>query len=214
MNTPNSQRKPGKRRIMVQIWGRLADAIQREFNRLHIKRDAYLNALFEREIEALDREVQFKNSEEVRTRLREVKLPDRKKQTIELDDAVIERMEVVLHTKNIPRDSFINRVLFFLVATRPMIERLDIGYSDSEDGFFKPVDDARHALHDPFRRYREANDGRFYTIACFHEASFGPRGPNLFPLNTAISEEDWAMFNAAALDFELIFEDAVEPAHA
>lgn len=217
MDIANQQRKPGKRRIMVQIWGQLADAIKRGFNKLHIKRDGYLNELLKAEIEALDREVTFRNSDAVRARLQEVKLPNRTKQTIELDDAVIERMEAVLSAKNIPRDSFINRVLFFLVAPKHMIDRLGMDYEgSSDDGPLKPLDEAQSTLHNPFRRYRDANNGRFYTIACFNEASFGPAGPNLFALNTAIADEDWARFNAEPLQFDggLIFEDDVGVTHA
>lgn len=217
MKITNHQRKPGKRRIMVQIWRQLAEAVKRGFDRLHIKRDGYLNEIFKAEIEALDREVTFRNSDAVRARLQEVKLPNRVPQTIELDDAVIERMDTVLRAKNIPRDSFINRVLFFLVAPKHMIDRLCMDYEgNGDDGPLKPLDEAQSTLHNPFRRYRDANNGQFYTIACFHEASFGPAGPNLFALNTAISDEDWARFNAEPLQFDggLIFEDAVGVTHA
>ena len=44
-------RKPGKKRIMVQVWGTLAQAIDRDLKALHLKRDGYLNDLFTREID-------------------------------------------------------------------------------------------------------------------------------------------------------------------
>ena len=58
-----------------------------------------------------------------------------------------------------------------------------------------PVDDRVGFLYDPFFHIREANDQRFYTIACFFDGAFGTKGPNLFALNTAISADDWAGFN-------------------
>jgi hypothetical protein len=195
MDTPTNTRKPGKRRIMVQLWGTLAKAIDRDFKKLHIKRDRYLNDLFAAEIEELDREVNFRNSDEVRARLQEHKLPNREKLTIELDQEVIDRIDQVLRAKNIPRDSFVNRVLFFLVAKEPMLDRLDIAYERKGEVAAKPLADAMGFLYNPFFHIREANDGRFYTLACFYESVFGIQGPNLFAMNTAISEQDWASFN-------------------
>lgn len=197
MNTkrPTTTRKPGKRRIMVQLWDKLDTSIERNFKKLNIKRDRYLNDLFASEIEALDKEVTFTNSAEVRARIQEQKLPKRVKRTIELDDAVIDRLDKVLTEKNIPRDSFVNRVLFFLVASDAMLDRLDIAYERRSTASAKPLADAMGFLYDPFFHIREANDGRFYTLACFYENALGPKGPNLFALNTAISEEDWKAFN-------------------
>jgi hypothetical protein len=194
MDKPSS-RKPGKRRIMVQLWGTLAKAIERDFRKLHIKRDGYLNDLFSAEIDALEREVTFRNSDEVRARIQGRKLPDRVKLTIELDEDVIERMDAVLEAKNIPRDSFVNRVLFFLVAKDSMLDRLEIPYQRRATVTAKPLADAMGFLYDPFFHIREANDGRFYTLSCFWDAPLADGWPNLFALNTALTEADWATFN-------------------
>lgn len=200
MNKPLTSRKPGKRRIMVQLWGTLAKAIDRDFKALNIKRDRYLNDLFRSEIEELDREVQFKNADAVRARMQEQKLPDRVPLTIELDEDVIERIDTVLKEKNTPRDSFVNRVLFFLVAKDAMLDRLGVGYERRGQVTAKPLADAMGFLYDPFFHIREANEGRFYTLACFYDGAFGERGPNLFAMNTAISEDDWASMNLNADD--------------
>lgn len=215
MNRSPTTRKPGKRRIMVQLWDTLAKAIQRDFKALDLKRDPYLNKLLSHEIEALDREVGFRNSDAVRARLQEQKLPDRVKLTLELDEKLVERMDTVLQEKNIPRDSFINRVLFFLVAKDAMLEKLGIAYAQRYQVTSKPLADAQGFLHDPFFHIREANDGRFYTLACFYEGVFGPRGPNLFAMNTAISEEDWAGMNidSDAMLAELELLPSMEAVH-
>lgn len=167
---------------------------------MHIKRDGYLNDLFRSEIEEVDREVTFRNSDEVRKRIQGQKLPDRVKLTLELDETLIKRMNAVLNAKNIPRDSFVNRVLFFLVAKKPLLDRLDIAYERHGDVSAKPLADAMGFLYDPFFHIRQANDGKFYTIACFAEASFGPSGPNLFALNTAISNDEWAALSTSGDD--------------
>ncbi|KWT91753.1 MULTISPECIES: hypothetical protein [unclassified Variovorax] len=195
MNKPPVTRKPGKRRIMVQLWGPLAKAIDRDFKALNIKRDRYLNDLFRSEIEELAKEVSFRNSDAVRARMQEQKIPERVKLTIELDEEVIERIDAVLAEKNIPRDSFVNRVLFFLVAKDSMLDRLDVAYERRGQVTAKPLSDAMGFLYDPFFHIREANEQRFYTIACFFDGAFGTKGPNLFALNTAISTDDWAGFN-------------------
>ena len=194
--------KPGKKRIMVQIWKTLADAINRDFRAMHIKRDGYLNDLFAREIEALDGEVTFRNSDEVRERLQSRTLPSRVKLTLELDETVSARIDDVLKAKNIPRDSFVNRVLFFLLAKQSHLDNLGIEFDSESPATAKPLADARGFLLHPFEHIRYKNDGRFYTLACFRDGPFGKDGPNLFALNTAISEEDWQFFNLSFDDFD------------
>ena len=102
---------------MVQLWGPLAKAIDRDFKALNIKRDRYLNDLFRSEIEELAKEVSFRNSDAVRARMQEQKIPDRVKLTIELDEEVIERIDAVLAEKNIPRDSL--SLIHISEPTRP-----------------------------------------------------------------------------------------------
>lgn len=197
--TPNS-RKPGKKRIMVQIWRPAAKAITNDLKALHIKRDGYLNDLFTREIEELAEEVSFRNSDEVRARFQEQKLPERKPLTLELDESLVERMDTVLKERNIPRDSFVNRVLFFLVAKKPLLERLGIAFERRGSNSGKPLKAVQGFLYDPFLHIREANDGLFYTLSCFSKWSFGTNGPNLFALNTAITPADWTAMNTNSDD--------------
>lgn len=191
-------RKPGKKRIMVQVWGTLAKAVDRDLKALHLKRDGFLNDLFTREIEKLAEEVTFCNSDAVQARLREQKLPDRARLTLELDETLVQRIDAVLEHHKIPRDSFVNRVLFFLVAKESHLDRLGIVYEREGQVSAKPLADVRSYLYQPFSHIRDANEGRFYTLACFKEHSFGEGWPNLFALNTAISDADWEEMNTAA----------------
>lgn len=187
--------KPGKKRIMVQLWGTLAKAINRDFKAMHIKRDGYLNDLFAREIENLAKEVTFRNADEVRKRLQERPLPDRVPLTLELDEKVVARIDEVLKEKNIPRDSFVNRVLFFLVAKDSHLDYLGIEYDKDSPATAKPLHDAKGFLYNPFFHIRSENDNCFYTLAVFVDGPFGKNGPNLFAMNAAISDADWWLMN-------------------
>ena len=200
--------KPGKKRIMVQLWGNIAKAIDRDFKELHIKRDGYLNDLFTLEIEELAREVTFRNSENVREHIRNRALPNRKKLNLDLDETLVARMDDVLKAKNIARDSFVNRVLFFLVAKQSHLDALGIYYAKRSKATAKPLDDVRGFLRDPFFHIRSENDDCFYTLSCFPDAPFGKNGPNLFALNTAISDEDWSLMTR---DWETFLDLGVTP---
>lgn len=193
----------------MQLWGTLAKAIDRDFKALHIKRDGYLNDLFAREIEELAREVTFRNSDDVRERIRNRALPNRVKLNLDLDETIVARIDEVLKERNIPRDSFVNRVLFFLVAKKSHLDALDIEYEKDSEASAKPLDDARGFLHNPFFHIRSQNDGCFYTLSCFPDAPFGRNGPNLFAMNTAISEQDWAVMNINS--DELLTELGIRP---
>lgn len=191
MEQESKSPKP-KVKITVQIWGALAKSINREFKALHIRRDMYLNDLLKREIEELDREVDFRNSDEIRYRLQGNKLPNRIKVTLELDEELVERMSAVLKAKNIPRDAFINRVLFFLAAKREHLDALGINHGHNEvSGKLSPISGAWASLYSPFMDIRKSNDGRFYTLPCFVDGPFGQNGPNLFAMNCAIDESHW-----------------------
>jgi hypothetical protein len=189
-------RKPGKKRIMVQLWGAIAEAIERDFKSLHIKRDSYLNDLLGQEIENLASEVTFRNLDEVRERIQNRKLPDRKKLTLELDEAVVKRIDEVLKEKNIYRDSFVNRVLFFLVANESHLNYLDIDYERKSQVSAKPLADASYLLSDPFFHIRSCNENKFYTLSRFQDGPFGTNGSNLFALNVVISDEDWKLMKS------------------
>ena len=200
-----TSRKPGKKRIMVQIWGKLARTIDAEFKALHLKRDHYLNRLIGNELAELEREVTFRNPAEVHARLVGRRLPDRVKWTIELDDAVVDRLDRVLTHLNIPRDSFVNRVLFFLVAKKPALDFLGFWFERKGNVGAKPLDDVNGFLHDPFFHIRTSNDN-FYAGAHFPDGPFGKGGPNLFALNVAISAEAWDNFNSPPFDDDILLD--------
>ncbi|MRR51494.1 MAG: hypothetical protein EG825_11365 [Rhodocyclaceae bacterium] len=192
--------KPGQRRIMIQVWTPLLKAIKRDFKALHIGFDAYLNELLTQEIEHLENEVTFRNSDEVRKRIESRPILDKKKITPTLDEGLIAHMNEVLTRTNIPRESFFHRVLFFLVAREEHLHILKIDYDKRSDNSAKPLDDAWGFLHDPFFPIRSRNDNCFYTIPCFPDKPIDRSGVNLFSFNTAISDEYWKLMNSELED--------------
>src|SRR6185437_966695 len=185
--------KETKTKMLVQVWDVLHKAVKRDLRSLHIMRDTYLNALFAREIEELEREVKFVLPDEVcryiKRRLRGLK---RERVTIAVDRDVEGRLNRVLNERNIPRDAFVNRILFFLVAKPSHLRTLGIGYERRQEVVVKPLDDAWTFLHDPFSNIRMSNDGTFYTLVLPDEP-LGEKWPNLFGLNCAISAETWKL---------------------
>lgn len=190
-----------KKKIMVQLWKPIYEGIYHQFSALHIKRDSYLSDLLTQEIEKLVSEVMFRNSDAVRARFDERKLPDRVKLTIELDVTLVARIDKVLNDKNIPRDSFVNRVLFFLLAKKPFLDNLCIQYKSRSEAVANPLEGALGFLADPFSHIRSCNNGRFYSLVNFPDCPIIAKGPNLFALNAAISEEDWQAMNVSEDNF-------------
>jgi hypothetical protein len=213
--SPKHPRKPGKGRIMVQVWGQVAAAITRDFTALHLKRNGYLNDLFSLEIEELATEIQTPNPEGFYERLVSRKLPNRVKWTLELDEELIKRMDKVLTDRRIPRDAFVNRILFFLVAKKPWLDQLGVAYERKGEVTAKPLEDVRGFLQDPFFHIRSANDGRFYGLCWFPDRPLFKNVPNLFSLNVAMTEGEWADLNDDTDIFaELGLIPAGSPSHA
>ena len=119
--------------------------------------------------------------------------------TFVLDKDVKRRIGEVLKEKNIAWNSFINRVLFFLVAKPPLLDALGIRYKRVPSPLNKPLDEVWSALQDPFFNIRSANEDQFYRLY-FSDRPPAKNWPSLFGLNCAISSEDWADINMSAGD--------------
>jgi hypothetical protein len=183
--------KETKTKVMVQVWDVLAKAIRKNMLALHITRDTYLNELFQNEIERLASEVSFVTPPDARKRIKErLQILSRERMTIALDRDVAKRISHVLKERNISRDAFVNRVLFFLVAKPVHLKSLGIAYERSQEVEVKPLADARTFLHDPFFNIRTSNENFFYTLH-IPDGPLANNWPNLFGFNCAISPETW-----------------------
>jgi hypothetical protein len=187
-----------KTRITVQIWEKLAEALEKNLAKLFIKRDLYLNELFKLEIEKLAIEVVIPNTDKAFEMLKKSsKTLRRDKLNILMDKKVAIRIDEVLSEKNIPRDCFFNRVIYYLCIKNPDLIRDDQDYDDLEIDFENEIKSfakercftiAELYLLNPFVNMRHHNDGKFYTIENFPHHPDRKDSPALFSFNTCCSE--------------------------
>lgn len=198
--------KETKKKIMVQVWDELAKVVKKELRSLHISRDSYLNELLKLEIERLSSEVSYATPDEAKKHIKKrlCGIKNREKMTLALDIEVADRINQVLAEKNIHRDSFINRVLFLLVAKPEHLKRIGIEYQLNQSTAVKPLQDAYGFLNDPFFNIRENNDELFYEIP-FPDEPLAKNWPNLFGLNCAISPENWSIINTPLMSLDDVF---------
>lgn len=201
-----------KTKISAQIWPMALRAINRDLRLLHIKRDSYLNALLTREIENLEQEVDFRTPDpapaKIKRRLQELK-PE--PMTVVIDRSLQTRIDQVLKDRNISRNAFLNRVLVFLCAKPPLLDRLGISYNKTAETQVKPLDEAWSNLQDPFENIRASNHFKFYGLV-IPEDPPALNYPSLFGLNCAISDYNWDVLNTPPEELlaDLMGLDAVQ----
>lgn len=180
-----------KTKITVRVWPTVMVAINRNLHDLHVKRDSYLNSLLMYEIERLADEIDFETPDDARKQIkRRFQELGPKPETFVLDKEVLSRIDAVIQERNISRNSFINRVLFFLVAKPPHLKALGFAYEERQETLVKPLDEAWSNMLDPFFNIRSANDQKFYQLY-IADAQMAKNYPNLFGLNCAIAQDDW-----------------------
>ena len=109
---------PAKKKILANVWKDLIGPLNGKLAALCLQRDAYLDKVFHSEALFLDEEVPNANSKEAKAYLsRQLALLERKQVNFALSAETIEVVDDVCRRKNIPRDSFINRVILMLLAT-------------------------------------------------------------------------------------------------
>lgn len=100
--------------------------LPRQFENACLRRDEYLTKVLEVELEHLEEEVPAPNSERARVfiknRLNEHK--DRALMSFDLPQNLIRRLSATCKTKKIPRDAFLNRLLFLLAASPETIDEI------------------------------------------------------------------------------------------
>src|SRR5688500_2763000 len=104
-----------RNKILVQLWDTRIDAFNRQTEELGLRRDLYLSRLIEREIEKLAAELPFGNTLEAKKFISgKLDLLSRKSVSIAIDAGAAERLREICDAKNLVRDSFFNRIIFFL----------------------------------------------------------------------------------------------------
>ena len=160
-----------KTKMMVSIWTLPLQRFNEKMRSLGLRRDSYLNKIIGSETEELRKELPNRNSDDAKAYLLDqLKLLPRTQVSILLEKAVYEEMEAALAEKNVARDCFINRLVFFLVAD-PALKALGINVRNSrrQDISVNPLEAARGFLHDPFFDIRtllieQYPDYTFYSL--------------------------------------------------
>jgi len=121
------------KKILVKIWVPLLNKVNVMAKDACLKRDSYLNNVLSYEAKMLGKEVRKANSEQAKKYLSSklLALKNFKSVNLLLEEKTIEIINNVCSEKNIPRDSFINRVLLLLTANWDTLESLFEGYGDS-----------------------------------------------------------------------------------
>jgi hypothetical protein len=118
--------KPTKKKILANVWEPSILRLSEKTRGACLQRDAYLDRVFRHEAKMLDKEIEAPKSKEAKTELaKHLASIQRKQVNFALSPETVETMNDVCERNNVPRDSFINRVLLFLVAKQPrLFERL------------------------------------------------------------------------------------------
>lgn len=113
------------RKVSVRVWRPLARKLEDQMERACIRRDAYLNRVLEVELPELATELRVANTaagrDFIATHLDRL---DRKLMTLTLQEHLVVRLDELAASLNFPRDAFVNRLLFLLVAEDEQIDRI------------------------------------------------------------------------------------------
>jgi len=112
-------------KVSVKIWRDLIPKLDKKIEAACLRRDAYLSKVIGAEVQRLDSDVSVPNSEQafafISKRLDRL---DRKLVSFTLDSTVAERLNKVCADKRIVRDAFFNRLIFWLVASPNVVDRI------------------------------------------------------------------------------------------
>jgi hypothetical protein len=197
--------------ISTKIWRPVLDKLNTKLEQACLRRDAYLNRVLDVELSALDEELPLANSNSARQFIAEhLDKLDRKPVSLSLRPDLVERLDEICERKQIVRDSFFNRLFFFLAVpvewftqSFPLDENWirEVWFSDSHEyeltrnnpGFqnlFYPLE----PVIDPFWALRkgldlsEGNSARkgIYTVVLRES----PKGSDLWGLNCYLLDRE------------------------
>lgn len=125
------------KKIAIKIWAPTAEKMEKRFEALFLRRDAFLNYVLRIEISRLKECQNEQNLPEVYQYIQhELNQLDRKTVAFSFDEELITEIELICKEKNIVRDAFYNRVLLLLVASHEQVRRL-LGLNEGWDEQFK-----------------------------------------------------------------------------
>lgn len=120
-----------KTKVLVNVCEPLVAILKQKLDASCLKRDAYLDKALSCESCYLQEEVTTPNSKRaenfITENLKQLRL---KPLNLLLSKKTVELMNAVCKEKNIPRDTFINRIFLMLIATESLLEALFKGYDE------------------------------------------------------------------------------------
>lgn len=132
-----SERTQGK--ILVRIWTPLRQALDKRIDDACLKRDSFLDKVFRQEAEALEREMPCSNTEEgereLKRLLAEFLAQNSAQVNLSLSKETADAIDAVCQRKRVPRDTFINRVIYFLVMPDSAITSSLMEFGTKDDWF-------------------------------------------------------------------------------
>lgn len=121
------------RKVPAKIWRDILTKLDGRIEAACLRRDAYLSKVIGVEVEILDKDVTLPNSKQASKFISErLDHLDRKLVSFTLDTTIADRLNEVCAAKGIVRDAFFNRLIFWLVASPKVINRILGSDWDSE----------------------------------------------------------------------------------
>lgn len=195
-----------KSKILVQAVAPVMSRLNEKIKALGLRRDIYLNTVFQQEAAYLTQELNGKyNSDLSREYLLSMlrSLPATPV-SIMLDKDVIAAIDASCSKANTPRDCFVNRVFFFLAAEAKHLEAVQISIASimhlaANDLRVNALDNASIFLGDPFyelRQFMQENESSLYEwqfagkvagLNCYLEDSSVPGSKEYMDLESMLS---------------------------
>lgn len=177
------------KKILVNLWDNLAEALKQRTTKACLKRDPYLDHILRHEADRLEEEIPGRNSDRARDYiLQELNTLPRKPVNLLLSEATIQRVNEVCERQNVPRDAFLHRVLLLLLMGPKTIEKIiPMDWKRARDHLLEQGPDALYALLVPSTLTLMADlvtrDPFWYARACIEIAREEER--DLPPLHAA-----------------------------
>lgn len=113
-----------RRKVTLKIFTPLLHEVESQLEALHMKRDSFLDHLIARELPYLESDLNGKRLSVSARRFiaRSLKRLGTSQINVQLSSATAERLDEVARPINLVRDSFINRLLYFSVASDSLLK--------------------------------------------------------------------------------------------
>lgn len=135
--------EPKTSKITINVWRPVWSKLEKRLEAACLKRDAYIGALIDRELDHLQAEMSIANSESaeqfISKQLRALLQNNSTPLSIALRPEIAKKLETVCSERRIVRDAFFNRLFLFIAYGPNMAGALLFRNSSYEDNRFMPT---------------------------------------------------------------------------